>query len=251
MEKLIKDTLSDLGLTEKEITFFLANYLLGPSSINSIAKRSRLERSTTYLVAQDLIKKGFIIEDFKQYNKSLTTVEPQVLIRMLAAKQRKIGRHELALQENLPTLQALYQASEIRPRVRTYEGATGIISVWKDILSVSQEVLLWTNQETEINFFTEQHHRLFIQERLKQKISLRALAVNNNKGANLLKKDYELNRTTRLLPEHVVFSAETYLYGNKMAVIDYKKDIIGIVIESEPIVSAQRAIFEMTWEKLA
>jgi len=248
MEKIIKDTLLDLGLTEKEVLFFITNYSLGPSSINVIAKQAKIERSTAYLIAQEMINKGFIIEDFKQYNKSLTTIEPKTLLRMVAAKQRKIGRHELALKENLPDLQALYQASEIRPKVRTYEGRSGIIAVWKDILSVSQEVLLWTNQETETKFFTNEHHKLFIQERLRKTIPLRVLAVNNKKGAELIKIDKVSLRETKLLPKNISFSAETYIYGNKFAVIDYNKDSIGIVIESEPIIKAQRAIFEMTWK---
>lgn len=250
MEKVLRDTLIDLGLTEKEIIFFLTNYTLGAATINEIVKRSGIERSTAYLIAQELIKKGFIIEDFKQYKKLLITIEPKTLLRMLAAKQRKVGRHELALQENLPTLQANYLASEIRPRVRTYEGNTGILAIWRDILSLPQEVLLWTNQETETKFFTKDHHQLFIQERLKKNVSLRVLTVNNAKGKLLKKFDTTSLRETKLLPENTFFSSETYLYGDKMATLDYNKDSIGVVIESEQIVQAQRAIFEMTWRQI-
>lgn len=88
MDKLIKDTLLDLGLTEKEIKFFVTSYQLGPSPINEIAQRAKIERSTAYLIVQQLIKKGFLFEDHKQYKKLLTAVEPQTLLRMLAAKQR-------------------------------------------------------------------------------------------------------------------------------------------------------------------
>lgn len=250
MEKILKDALSDLGCSEKEIKFFITNYKIGSSSINEIAKISKIERSTAYLISQNLIEKGFIIEDLRQYKKNLITVEPKTLLRMLSSKQRQIGRHELALQENLPSLQTLYLTSEHRPTVRTYDGNSGLLSVWRDILSNPQEVLLWTNQETESNFFTEEYHQLFIKERLKKHISMRVLTVNNKKGKTLIKDDKDSLRQTKLLPPNVNYSAETYVYGSKIAILDYNKDIIGVIIESEQIANAQRAIFEMNWKIL-
>jgi HTH-type transcriptional regulator, sugar sensing transcriptional regulator len=250
MDKVIKDVLSDLGLNEKEIRFFLTNYQTGPTTINDVAKTARLERSTAYLIAQNLLDRGLLIEDYKRYKKTIITLEPKTLLRMLLAKHRQIGRHEQALQENLPELQAIHQASAIRPKVRTYEGTKGLLSVWKDILAESQEVLLWTNQETEDNVFSEKSHALFIQERIKKKIPMRVLAVNNKKGKLLIKNDMQQLRLTKLLPKNVFFSAETYIYGNKVATLDYNRDIIGVIIESDQIVQSHRAVFELTWKNL-
>lgn len=251
MEKIIRDALSDLGLNEKETRFFLTNYQSGASTINDIAKIARIERSTAYLTAQTLLNRGLIVEDFKRYKKTIMTVEPKTLLRMLLAKHRQIGRHEQALQENLPELQALHQATAIRPKVRTYEGTKGLLAVWRDILADSQEVLLWTNQETENNVFSDKYHSLFIEERVRKKIPMRVLAVNNYKGKSLLKQDFKQMRETKLLPKDVNFSAETYIYGNKVATLDNNKNIIGVIIESEQIVQSHRAMFEMTWKSLS
>ncbi len=250
MEKIIKNALADLGLTEKEIRFFLTNYQSGPSTINDIAKIARIERSTAYLIAQNLLNRSLILEDFKRYKKTIITVEPKTLLRMLLAKHRQIGRHEQALQENLPELQAIHQSSTIRPKVRTYEGTQGLLAIWRDILADSQEVLLWTNQETENNVFSEKYHSLFIAERIKKKIDMRVLVVNNQKGKLLIKSDTKQMRQSKLLPKNVFFSAETYIYGTKVATLDYNKDIIGIIIESEQIVQSHRAMFDMTWGNL-
>lgn len=152
----------------------------------------------------------------------------------------------MELEERLSELQALYQASEIRPKVRVFEGKNGLLSVWEDILSVNQELSLWTNQQTETKIFSQELHDKFVKIRIAKGISIRVLAVSNEKGKLLLQGKNTL-RQTKFLPENVVFSAETYIYGNKIAVLDYNKDIIGIIIESEPIASSQRAIFEMCW----
>ncbi|HSX08534.1 MAG TPA: helix-turn-helix domain-containing protein [Candidatus Saccharimonadales bacterium] len=250
MDKIIRDTLADLGLEEKEIRFFITNNQLGPSTINEITRIAKLERSTAYLIAQHLIENGYLIEDYKSYKKTLTTIEPKTLSRMLANRQRQLGRHERQLQENLAELEALHKSLEIRPRVRTYEGNKGLIAIWKDILETSDEVLLWTNQETEKNIFSDKYHSLFISERIKKKILMKVLAINNKKAKLLQKTDVKQLRKTKFLPKNVTFSAETYIYGNKVAILDYNKEIIGVILESEQIVKSHRAIFEMTWENL-
>lgn len=247
MDKIIRDALADLGCSDKEIKFFITNYRSGALTINEIAKIAKIERSTAYLIAQSLISKGLIIEDLKQYKKSLVAIEPKTLLRMLSAKQRQIGRHELTLKENLGSLESLYLTSGYRPSVRTYDGSNGLLAIWKDILSKSQEVLLWTNQDTESNFFTKSYHHLFIKERLKKNIFVKVLAVNNNKGQELAMNDEKSLRKTKLLPSGVSFSAETYIYGDKVAILDYNKDIIGVIIKSDQIANSQRAIFEMNW----
>lgn len=247
MEKLIRDTLILLGLTPKETKFFESSFALGPTGISQIIKHARLERSTAYLIAQSLIEKGLISEDFKQYKKTLSPVSPQKLLSLLSAKKRRLGRQELELQENLPVLQALYSASPITPKVKVYEGNNGLVSIWQDILLIKQEVLLWTNQATEHTFFTPENHDKFIRDRISKQISLRVLAVNNAQGKKLLDTDKESLRHTKILPESITFTAETYIYGNKVAIIDYNQEIFGIIIENEQIASSQKAIYELTW----
>lgn len=248
MDKALQQTLVLLGLTSKEIKFFIANFELGPASINEVAKQAKLERSTAYLITQDLITKGLIKEDYKTYGKKVFATEPKDLLRLISGRQRQLRRQEIELEEKLPDLQAIYSHSEIRPKVKVFEGNSGLLSIWKDILSTKNEILVWTNQQTESLVFAGNKHVNFIEERVKKNIHARVLSVNNKEGNTLKELDSANLRETKLLPQGTDFTAETYIYDNKVAILDYKKDIIGIIIESEPIASSHRAIFEMTWK---
>lgn len=247
MEKILQNTLTLLGLSPKEIKFFITCFQIGPAPINDIKKTARLERSTAYLIAEDLLNKGLIEEDFKNYKKTLRTIEPKALLRMVAARQRILGRQEIEMQEHLGELNSMYLASDVRPKVRVFEGGKGLLCVQEDILSAKTEILLWTNQETEHNFFTPVHHKIFISTRIKRNIPIKVLAIDNTQGKLLQKNDKNSLRITKLLPSSIFFSPETYIYDNKIAILDYKKDIIGIIVESEPIAVSQKSIFEMTW----
>jgi sugar-specific transcriptional regulator TrmB len=247
MDRTLANSLFQLGCNEKHIKFYRANLELGVATLLEITKKARLQRSTAYLIASELVGMGLINEDHKTYKKLFAAAEPDRILQKLEAKYRQIGRNNIALKEVLPELRAVYQTTTIRPRVRTFEGKSGLVAVWNDILAEQQEILLWTNQKTERFVFGENTHDLFIKERLTKGIATRVLAVNNAEGVALRAIDSENMRQTKLLPNDTSFTSETYIYGNKVAILDMNKDIFGIITESEQIASSQRAIFEHAW----
>lgn len=236
-----------LGLSSKEAEIYEKTFEIGPARIEEIAKAARIKRATAYLVVKQLIQKGFLFEDNRKYGKLIFALEPEKLLAMISLKQRKFRRMELEFEDKMPELLAVYSAEGVLPKVRVFEGKRGLLDVRKDILKKRQEILLWTNQEAERKFFSEEYHAAFIAERIEKEMPIRVLAVSNKLGEELCANDVEKLRTTRLLSGEVSFSAETYIYGNKVAILDYQKDIIGIIIESVSVASAQRAIFENTW----
>lgn len=249
METYLTTSLRQLGCSPKEIRFFIANYLLGPSSLAAIAKKARLQRSTSYLLAEELSQKRLVTHDHREYNKLYVAVSPDTLMRMLDTKQRSIARTSLALKDNLEELQAAYTASEILPKVTLHQGTSGLSAILRDILGATGEVLLWTNQASEQEVFEPQLHNDFIAQRIAKHIPIRVLAADNEAGRALRDADTETLRATRLLPSGVSFTAETYLYDNKLVTLDFNTDIIGVIIRNASIYNAQKAIFELQWSQ--
>lgn len=248
MDNSLIKSLQSLGLDPKEIKFFEASFKIGPATINEVAKKSKLQRSTTYLIAQELLQKGYLEEDLTGYKKKISAIDPKKILQLLSAKQRLLRRQELELEEKLPNLQVEYSASEFRPKVKVFEGNQGLLKVWADILSTKTEILLWTNQETETAFFNINAHNKFIDERVKKGIPIRVLAVDNKKIKNIASDGKKL-RQTKILPKTIEFSPEVYIYDHKVAILDYNKDIIGVIVESLPIVNYHRSIFELNWSQ--
>lgn len=238
-----------LGCNDKHVRFYAANLQLGAAPLSEIVKQARLQRSTGYVIASEMVAMGLVEEDHKSYNRQYIAAEPDVLLRKLEAKYRQIGRTAASYKEILPSLRAEHHATKTRPQVRTFEEKNGLISVWRDVLQEQQEVLLWSNQNTEQLIFDSQMHEQFIKERVAKNIPIRVLAVRNERAAMLVASDADNLRKTLLLPEEVQFTGETYIYGNKIAVLDFGKKIFGVITENEQIAQSQRAIFEMTWKQ--
>lgn len=249
MNRILYNCLRELGCNDKHIRFYSANLQLGSAVLSDIVKLARLQRSTGYVIANEMLEMGFVEEDHKSYKRRFIAAEPDTLLRKLEAKHRHIGRTILSYKELLPSLRAEHHATKTRPQVRTFEGKNGLIAVWRDILETKQEVLLWSNQSTELLLFDSDMHAQFIRERTAKHIPIRVLAVDNKHAQQLIISDSQNQRQTKLLPKHVQFTGETYIYGNKVAVLDFGKKIFGVITENEQVTASQRAIFEMTWNQ--
>lgn len=250
MENVLAQSLMQLGCNDKQIRFYWANLQLGAAPLADISKKARLQRSTTYLIASELVQLGLVNEDHKSYGKLFVAVEPDAVLSKLEAKRRQIDRQSAAFKEALPELRATHNATTTRPRVRTFEGKAGLVAIWRDLLEVKQEILLWTNQETERHFFPDDMHALFIKERTARGIPIRVLAVNNPDGRELQREDEGRLRQTRLLNAECDFTSETYIYGDKVAVLDVGKNIFGVITENAQIARSQRAMFELAWQSM-
>ena len=248
MDRVLLNCLAQLGCNDKHVRFYKANLSLGAASLSEIVRQAKLQRSTGYVIASEMLAMGLAEEDHKSYKKLYVAAEPDTLLRKLEAKQRRLGRDIIAFKEALPEIRAEHHATKTRPKVRTFEDKNGLVAVWRDILNEQQEVLLWSNQSTEQLIFDSQMHEQFIRERVAKNIPIRVLAVDNDHGHKLIASDHESLRQTKLLPKDVTFTGETYIYGNKIAVLDFGKKIFGVITENEQIAESQRAIFNHTWE---
>lgn len=236
-----------LGCNDKHARLYKAALEAGTATLPELAKLARLRRSTAYTLVDDMLALKLLSEDHRTYAKRYAPVSLESLLGMIEAKKRQIGRSSLALKETLPELRARYSVDVGMPRVRTFEGSSGLLAVWLDILKIEQEILLWTNQETECAFFSPKHHGLFISERIRKGIRIRVLSVDNPHGHELLHNDVESLRQTRMLPKDMIFTSEVYVYGNKIATIDYNKGIFGVITENLQIANFHRAMFEQQW----
>lgn len=247
MEKL-KEILLDLGLSELESRFYLASLETGSASIGELAKKTGIDRSTAYFITEELKNKGFLEEDFKKYKKLVFVKEPAYLLTVLKKTKERFFQREQQLAELLPQLNANYSRGDFKPVLRFYKGREGLMEIRDDIFSSEcKEILLYTNQKASELVFAEKDMRDFIQKRIKKGINIKVLAVDEPGSIKLKQNDQKELRETKILPKDIYFTAETYIYGNKVAMLDFSKDIIGFIVKSNEFAGAQKAIFEALW----
>jgi len=237
---MIIDTLSDIGLSEKEAKVYLATLELGQSIISRIAKRAKINRVTTYDIIERLIRKGFIHFITKHKIKYFSPTKPDIIFQ---DAKRKVDTFKKAL----PILKRLH-GETVHPRVRYFEGIEGIKFIYEDTLLSKTDILNFANS-AEIRRFWPTYDEDYVKKRAKKKIFLRGISPLDEAGLQVKSENKKYYRDIKLIPQKKYnFSNEINIYDDKLSIISFNEGLIGMIIESKEIADTQRAIFKMVWD---
>ncbi len=102
---MIYDHLKTLGLTEKEIVVYLEVLKHGKVSPSEISKITKINRTTVYSVAKELLKKGFILEDLAGQVASLIAIPPQDLKFLIQKEEKQLQEKKNLIEKMVLELQ--------------------------------------------------------------------------------------------------------------------------------------------------
>lgn len=237
---ILENIVKNIGLTQKEAKVYLACLELGPSPASSIASRAKFNRVSTYDILEKLLQKGFVNFVIQNKIKYFNPTRPQVIAHEVERKTQEFKKA-------LPELNRLYGETS-HPRVRYLEGIDGIKAIYADTLTSKTEILNYANSK-EIRDHWTNYDKEYVEKRAGKKIFLRGIAPMDQYGEKVHKEDKKYYRDIRLVPaKKFDFGNEINIYDDKVAIISFKEDLIGMIIESHEIANTQRAIFKMAWE---
>jgi len=242
--------LKNLGLSEKEATVYLASLELGSSTIQEIAKKSQISRSTTYEVIESLMKKGLMCALTKGKKRYFAAERPDKLLTLIDIKQKELEGRRKELRAILPELRELTKLSRERPKVRFYEGKQGIKRIQEDILKTknlgSIEEFVPLDDAYQLFPAHPRDHRREMDKRINVP---EKVIYTSKKGVILPRKKGPIE--TRFIPiEKFPFHTEITIYGDKVALVSFGRKLIGVIIESEDIANTLRCMFNLLWKAL-
>ncbi len=240
MEKELLDILTSLGLNDKEAKVYLACTEIGTTVVSEIANKAKINRVTAYDILDKLKEKGLVSHFTKKKMKYFTCTNPETLLGTFEKRTND-------LRVSLPKFKKL--TGEINhPRVRYFEGLEGIKAIYADSLTSKTEILNFSNSD-EIRKEWPNYDKEYVEKRAKKKIFLRGLCPNDTGGKKVHAQDKKYCREFRLTPAaQFNFTNEINIYDDKVSIISYKDELMGIIMESTEIANSQRAIFNMCWQ---
>lgn len=246
----VRESLKNLGFSEKEITIYLALLSLGPSPIRKIGEKTDINRGTVHEALRKLQKEGLVAYYHKEKHQYFVAEDPIALNNLLRKKKNDLEKVSDELAETVPQLRSLFSNSEERPVVKYYEGAKGIRSILEDVLTScaampEKEYVTYSSSAIRPRLYEKNVFPDYTEERIKRKIRVRTISIGEGG------KEAGLDERRWLTKES---SAPTYtlIYADKIAVVsvDRKHNLHGAIIEDKHIFETQRLIFDFLWEKL-
>lgn len=238
------EQLINLGLNEKEAKIYLALLPLQRATAYYVSLKSGLKKPTTYVILEELVRKGFVLK-IPQDKKSLyMAVSPQECISII---QKQVNEAK----EILPELVAMRKKDLGKVNVSYFEGPEEVKEVYKDTLKYGNEFLAF-GSENMADVLGNEWMDNFIKERVKNKIAVRAIVPRiEYYEKNLLQKDKEQLRSMKFTdPKEFPFSIEIDIYGDSKVSLISAKESMATIIESTEVCRTMKSIFEILWRKL-
>lgn len=233
--------LTDVGLTEKEAKIYLVLLELGEALPSVVAKKSGVKRPTTYLMLEQLCKKGLASSVKKSPYEYYQPVHPKVLLEDQEGKF-------LALQKALPEFLELHSLYSVSPQVSFFQGKEGIIHIMEDSLKTKSELLCWADVTLATQTLLKDYYPSYISKKIKRKVWLRGIFRYDQNALDVKRRSKKELREVYLVPkDKFPFKNEINIYDDKVAIISHQ-DQVGVIIQNENIADTQRAIFNLGFE---
>lgn len=243
--------LQNLGLSEKEAKVYITSLELGPDTVQNIAKESGINRATTYVQIATLKEKG-LISEFEKGKKTYFTAEsPEILTRIIDKEEVNLNFKKLELTKVIPELSRFFSKtskSSERPKIRFFEGDDGIAQIRADFLKTKDDTIYgFINFDQVIQKFTKNQDR-FTQERVKRNIKSKLIYTRSAGREKIHEEPDKLREMKFISKPKFPFDSDITIYKDKIAIVPYKGDMIGMIIESKEIANTFKSIFHLIWE---
>jgi len=232
-----KEQLEEAGLTGNEAKIYETLLEIGPKPAGTISRKTGLHRRVIYDAMERLIEKGLIGYIVENNKKIFQASNPQRILEIIKDKQHSI-------EKILPQMMNLFQQEKEKPKQETnfYKGINGLKSVFEDQLAEGKEILIVgasTLAYELLNIYFHWFDKRRVEKRIKTKI------IFNQTEKKLKIPLSEI----RYLPEKYSSELAINIYGDKVAIILWKKEKpIAILIKDQEIADGYRKHFELMWK---
>ena len=235
--------LKRMGLSDREGRAYLALLELGQATAYAIAKKSGMKRPTTYLVLDELLKKGLALKIPKAKNQIFIAKSPQ---EFFAEEEARL----LETRAALPELMMIARAAKSTSHISYYEGDKQIEEALAFRLGdLKQKELLcfYGTSEKEISdrIAKRFHERDVALNR--QHTRVRAFAPRDPKIKKFRHDDKKFNRDVVELPLNEYSASVSLEIADYFVKAILHADKQAIVIENKRFASAMKQLFEMLW----
>ncbi len=243
----LKEALQLLNLSPNATVFYLESYRIGAASIGKIAQICAMDRSSAYLAFAQLKEAGLMEEEVIGSRKKIWAKPPKAVLARLRTDIRRLRRQAESIEEVMPNLLAEYSQEEHKPVLQFFSGKEGLARISADILEhAKDEILLLSNFEEEDRVFDQRHHDEFIRERVGRNIPIRVIATDSLRAREMQKNDERYLRQIRIVDRYA-FESETYIYEDRVAMLNFHREVMGFVVSSKTFAQTQRWLFEQLW----
>jgi HTH-type transcriptional regulator, sugar sensing transcriptional regulator len=237
----IENALNELGIDGARARFYLAALELGNAPVTAIAAKAGIGRSNAYEVLNRLTAMGLVSQIEQAGKVHVIAEDPSALLR-------RLEQQRLMVTAMLPDLQTIHNRSRTKPRIRFFPGEEGIRTVLWDTLNCRAGPLRGILSMQEL---LETPGRLilgqYIEARVRAGLRLRVIRSDTRDTEAIWPTSTKELRQLRYAPANVQLAMTSYIYDDTVSLISSKRELYGILVQSQEFHALQETLFESLW----
>ncbi len=240
--------LEKLGLSAKEAKVYVALLELGEATAQQLSLKSEINRATTYVILENLLKRGFVKSLSKKKKTYFLIQSPRQLLNFLEDEKKSLDNKIDLAKDLMKDLENLEKLTKEKTKVKFFEGKKGAALIQQDIIkskAKSIDNIFNINMVLEIFPLQPDDHRTKI---IKKKIKNRSIVIYDPKEP-IPKYPVCAGEERKYLPsDRFPFYADMAFYKNKAAIVSLKDNLTGVIIENKSIVEGLKFLFDLAWQ---
>lgn len=246
MYNLVMVNLSAAGLNDTETKCYLALLERKEWRPAELAQYVNESRTNCYKILDSFVELGLAERFDKNKKLAYKVTNPSRLLQLARDKRIAREKSEKALETHTEELIKTYFETNEQPGVRYFEGQSEIGRIFEE-MATSKEEVLFIHTRAGIDFYgfeTMHNLRMFA---VNAGVHRRALTPDTP----LATKDFRLSdpevllKRTWLKKEDYGAPVEWGAFEDKLYIISYGNEAMGMIIESEQIASSFKELFEL------
>lgn len=236
--------LKKLGLSENEAKVYLSLLGLDQAPVSIIASRAEVKRPTCYLILEELFNKN-LIERIPVSGKQHFKAKP--VDSLVANYQEKLN----LAKEMVPMLASISSQDPFSPKVKLYEGRSGMDKLYSDFLlrskkAKNKDVMWFANlEQLEHNFpgLMDKFQRFYVSNKIKK----RELVKVGEKSRHLIAKYTDNLNEFRVVPDNFPIGIDFGITESEVVIFAQQAPLFGLSVEHKSTTGSFRSLFELAW----
>lgn len=238
----LTNILKNWGLSENEAKVYLAALELGQATVISLARKSLVKRTTIYTVIEELKAKGLVTETKKGTKTYFVAEDPEKLKELEEERLKD-------LEQSLPELKSIFNLMPGKPKVKFYEGVAGLKAVYEDTIKGQDDIVAFSDFEYMLKSMDNKHMMNYVNRRAAKGISFKGIMRRSKAVDEYMPLNARQKREIKFLPQ-ADFSTEINIYGDKVAMMSFRENLVGVIIEDKNIAETLRIVWQNLWQAL-
>lgn len=249
---MYENHLASIGLSASAAKIYAELVHAGPLPASTIARRSGIERSMTYVVLGELETEGLVTKDSSKKVARFVAKHPRTLEKLVQHKQQAAENASASFETIIYQLQQEYEVQSGQPGVRFFSGVEGLKYINNHLKTVDMDEMLLI-RSLQSSAEVEGYQDLIRAQRelrVKKSVPIRIIGPSVDSMKIKLKDDEKYLVERRIIAKEMFDTpAQILIFNNTIAITTYTEPMLTTVIEHTAISVTMKTLFNYIWQQ--